>query len=88
MQKYFISVFSILCEFFSKGIISRYRVLSCICYNCGHCLVARGEIPENENEVDNCEKLKRVFNRAKTVKECSRSTGGCGCLKAKYKKER
>ena len=72
----------------SRTVMSSSRVLTCICFNCGKCLVPRGDIPENETDTDNCRKLSRVFNRVKTIKDCSREHGGCGHVKAKYKKER
>ena len=64
-----------------------YRVLSCVCYKCSRCLVARGDIPEDEFEIDNCHRLARVFKYAKTVKVCDQAKGGCGCPRAQYHRE-
>ena len=72
-------------SFFFFWLLS-YRVLCCVCYNCGKCLVAKGDIPDLES-LDNAAKLDAVFKKAKNIKECDAKRNGCGHKKAKYRRD-
>lgn len=67
-------------------IIIRYRVLSCVCHNCGMCLVPKGDIPDLET-MDNAARLDAVFRRSKTVSNCDVKRGGCGHPKVRYRRD-
>ena len=63
--------------------MTRYRVLSSVCYKCSACLVKRGSIQDDGFGVDNATRLKLVFEEAKKVKVCS----ACKTPRAHYKLE-